>query len=499
MRKVKPKKDRKRKGRRQFIRNVASLGVFTVVSPALVKAAGRLQQADKKETDRWSVQQFKDAGLAHFSYALLVDKKIYLVDPARDATPYFDYARANGASIAGIIETHPHADFVSSHLEIHRRTGAPIYVSRQLAPAYMFTPFNQDDRLELAPGIFLRGLDTPGHAPDGISVVLEEDGKDKLVFSGDSLLIGDVGRPDLREYNGDVSARRELLARQMFITLKLRFAPLADDVILYPAHGAGSLCGKSMRDAASSTIGEEKRSNPAFQIADETAFVKHLLQDLPAVPEYFPFDVALNVKGAPDLKGSLKNIPLASEGFRPPLNAIIIDARPETTFRFSHLSDAYNLQDGSKFETWLGSIIAPGQRFFLVAGDKAKLASLAGKIAKIGYEAQIAASLVYTATDGRRSPEIDNAEVLAHPEKFTIIDVRSAREAANSQLFPSALLIPVNELAKRQSEIPQGKPIVVHCASGYRSALGSSMLQRFYPSAEIYDFGTAVTNYLKHP
>ncbi len=484
--------------RRNFITRMSKLGVASFLPPVGGLTLGLGSQGKKIPEAHWSVQQFRDAGLAHFSYAIQVGKKIYLVDPGRDPQPYYSFAKERQAVIAGIIETHPHADFVSSHLEIYHASGAPVYVSKFMMPDYPFIPFNQDSRLELAPGIYFRGLDTPGHAPDGISVVLEAEGKDVAVFSGDSLLIGDVGRPDLREYSGNLASQREKLARQMYHTVWKKFAPLEDGVVLYPAHGAGSLCGKNMRNADASTIGEEKRSNPAFQPMSEQAFVDMLLKDLPPVPAYFPYDVFLNIKGAPKLESSLNKIPLEKDGFLPPAGALVIDAREEQAFKAAFLPGSYNLQDGTKFETWLGYIVAPGNSFYLTAPDRASLASLCRKIAKIGYESFIAGAFVYTGKNGAPFPLVEPGTVLTNPNDYTIIDVRTEKEARGAKLFDNALLIPVQELVARYREIPLNKPIVVHCASGYRSALGSSMLTRLLPQHTVYDLGPAVTKYLPH-
>lgn len=437
----------------------------------------------------WQVRQFKDNGLAHFSYAILAGKEIFLVDPARDARQYYDFAKEKGAAITGIIETHPHADFISSHVEIARQTGATIYTSGLMKPTYKHKAFDEGHVLSLNDRVTLRSLYTPGHAPDAISIVLVQDGKDKVVFTGDSLLIGDVGRPDLREYSGDVASQRKRLAALMYDTIWQTFDKLADDVVVYPAHGAGSLCGKNMRDAPSSTIGEEKLHNYAFQKRDKDSFVELLLKDLPAVPLYFPYDVSLNLKGAPDLAQSIAGIPLLTDNYRPAASDTIIDVRTAALFKSSYLPGAYNLQNGAKFETWLGSVFAPGQSFYLVAESKAALDETLHKAAKIGYESAIKGAFVYTATDGQRFKALDAAAVSQHPEAYTIIDVRTEKEATEKKLFPTAINIPVNQLTARIKEIPTDKPIVVHCASGYRSALGSSILQKYFPSEAVYDYG----------
>lgn len=451
--------------------------------------------AQQKDTP-WQVHQFKDNGLAHFSYAILVGNKIILVDPARDASQYYRFAREQNATITGIIETHPHADFVSSHVEIAQKTGAVIYTSSLMKPAYKYHAFDEGDILRLSDDVMLRSLFTPGHAPDAISIVLSEKGKDKIVFTGDSLLIGDVGRPDLREYSGDVASQRKRLAGLMYQTLWKKFDPLADDVTVYPAHGAGSLCGKNMRDAPSSTIGYEKANNYAFKKMEEAAFVSLLLQDLPPVPFYFPYDVSLNIKGAPALEQSLGQVKKLPDNFKSSANDLVIDTRTASVFKASYAPGAYNLQNGSKFETWLGSVIPPDKHFYLVADSAKSLAEVLNKTAKIGYESKVAGAFVYNEADGNRFATFDAAQFEKDHAAYTIIDVRTAKEATTDKIFDHAVNIPVSDLEKHIKDIPTDKPIIVHCASGYRSALGSSILKKYLPSVEITDIGTDISKYL---
>src|SRR5690606_1629869 len=228
------------------------------------------------------IEQFEDKGLAHYAYAILSEKtgEVVLVDPARDPQPYYYFAEKNNAKIVGVIETHPHADFVSSHLEIQKKTGATIYTHSLVGADYPHQAFDEGAVLELGK-IKLRSLHTPGHSPDGISIVLEHDGKDKAVFTGDTLFIGDVGRPDLRESAGNITAKREELARQLYQSTRQKLMTLADDVLVYPAHGSGSLCGKSLSDANSSTIGAEKTGNYALKEMSEDEFVKIITEDQP--------------------------------------------------------------------------------------------------------------------------------------------------------------------------------------------------------------------------
>ncbi|WP_347159536.1 MBL fold metallo-hydrolase [Pontibacter chitinilyticus] len=443
------------------------------------------------------IKQFEDKGLAHFSYAILSEcqHEVVLIDPARDPQPYYDYAAANNATIVGVIETHPHADFVSSHLEIHQHTGATIYVHSLVGADYPHTPFDEGAELTLGQ-VKLKSLHTPGHSPDSISIVLEHRGKDKAVFTGDTLFIGDVGRPDLRENAGSVTAKREELARQLYHSLHEKLLKLGDAVEVYPAHGAGSLCGKALAEANVSTIGAEKIGNPALQEMTEEAFVQMLTADQPFIPKYFGYDVMLNKKGAPAFAPSIKAVPRLEHNFTPPAGALVIDSRPQHIFKQGHLPGAFNIQQGGKFETWLGSIVAPEEEFYLLAADAQTLEDLIAKAAHIGYERQLKGAFVQDRLSAETSPELDVAQFRAHPEQYTIVDVRNAPEVAEQPLFPQALHIPLPELRERAAEIPMDKPVVVHCAGGYRSAAGSSIVQAQHPHLQVRDLSEAVKTFL---
>jgi len=445
--------------------------------------------------ENYQIKQFEDKGLAHYSYAILADKKVVLVDPARNPQPYYEFAAANEAEIIGVIETHPHADFVSSHLEIHATVGATVYVSDMVGADYPFQAFDEGDEIDLGNGVKLSAIHTPGHSPDSISIVLSHKGEDKAVFTGDTLFIGDVGRPDLREKAGKLQAKREELARSMFHSTRKKLMTLDDDVTVYPAHGSGSLCGKSLSDANSSTIGQEKMSNYALQEMTEEDFVKILLEDQPFIPKYFPYDVALNKQGAPDYKKSLQKVDVLNKNFKPEPGTVIIDGRPSELYRISHLPGAINLMNGEKFETWLGSIVSPNESYYVLAQDEETLQTLIEKAAKIGYELMIKGAFVYEAQDGEKSLKFDKEAFKKDPSAYTIVDIRNESETKNGLVFDSAINIPLPELRERVGEIPQGKPVVVHCAGGYRSAAGSSIIKKDFNGHAVLDMSEAITEF----
>jgi hydroxyacylglutathione hydrolase len=447
------------------------------------------------------IKQFEDKNLAHFSYAILSNGEIALVDPARDPRPYYEYAAKHNAKISAIIETHPHADFVSSHLEISKHTGANIYVSKLVAAEYDHVSFDEGDALIIG-SISLKALNTPGHSPDSISVLLLDDkGNEIAVFSGDTLFIGDCGRPDLREQAGAITAGRAELAKLMYHSLRNKYLQLADSVIVYPAHGAGSLCGKGLSEASSSTMGAEKLTNWSLQNLSETEFVNSLLKDQPYVPKYFPHDVSINKKGAANFAESLKAIEIREaitcEGCAATLNPhyLIIDTRPETLFKASHLKNAINLMNDTKFETWLGSIIDPNEKFYLQAQNETELNELLKRIAKIGYESQV--ELAFISEYGiETSPIFHQEEFESSSENYTIVDIRTASERAAKKIFTRSYHIPLAELRERYPEIPTEKPIVVHCAGGYRSAAGASILtSKIKGKVPVYDFSERIKQF----
>ncbi|HVT86202.1 MAG TPA: MBL fold metallo-hydrolase [Chitinophagaceae bacterium] len=443
------------------------------------------------------IKQFEDKNLSHYSYAILSNHEVALIDPARDPQPYYDFAAQHHARIVAVIETHPHADFVSSHLEIAHHTGASIYVSKLLGAEYPHQSFDEGDAILLG-HITLKALNTPGHSPDSISIVaLDESEKEKAVFTGDTLFIGDCGRPDLREKAGAITAARSELARQMYHSLREKLLKLPDEVEVYPAHGAGSLCGKGLSEQNRSTIGAEKISNWSLQEMSEELFVQKLLEGQPYVPKYFPFNVGINKKGAEDFSKSILKIKKinasAVEKIDP--SVTVIDTRPQAAFKKGHLKNAINLMRDRSFETWLGSIVNSGEPFYLIAENEERLDQLIARIAKIGYEQQI--KLGISGDIGTTTMEyFDSEELKKDHHAFTILDIRNPAEVEDKKIFQNSINIPLYELRDRIGEIPNNKPIVVHCAAGFRSAAGSSIVHsKFDGVVKVYDLSDAVKNF----
>lgn len=449
------------------------------------------------------IEQFEDKNLAHYSYAIFSDGEIALIDPARNPEPYYNFAKAHNAKITSVIETHPHADFVSSHLEIHNYTSATIYVSKLVGAEYPHQTFDDGDEISIGK-IKLKAINTPGHSPDSISILaVDEQEVEQAVFTGDTLFIGDCGRPDLREEAGAITASRSQLAKQMYHSLRDKIITLPNHVLVYPAHGAGSLCGKGLSSQNSSTIGAEKIGNWSLQPLSEDDFVNQLLADQPFIPKYFPFNVGINKKGATSFSSAVSLVetrpPFTYAGCDFVLNrdVLIIDTRPQEKFKQSHLQNSINLMDDVKFETWLGSIVNPGEEFYLVAESNEVIEQLLQRIAKIGYESQVKTAFVLNLGDSE-SPLFNSALLLQNADAFTIIDIRNYSETKSDIIFSNAINIPLHQLRERVAEIPLDKPILVHCAGGYRSAAGASIIASAVSSRQqVFDLSVAV-NQFKH-
>ncbi|WP_299800190.1 MBL fold metallo-hydrolase [uncultured Maribacter sp.] len=442
------------------------------------------------------IKQFEDKPLAHYSYAILSGNEMALVDPSRDPEPYYKFAEENDAKIVAIFETHPHADFVSGHLQIHKETEAIIYVSELVGADYPHKTFDDDATFKMNEVTFT-AINTPGHSPDGITIVAKDKNTKQAIFTGDTLFIGDVGRPDLREKAGNMKAKREQLAEAMFSTMQTKFNHLPDDTLVYPAHGAGSLCGKNMSSDSSSTLGNERIGNWAFKNLTKDEFVTHILQDQPFIPSYFGYDVAINKIGAENFMSTISQIPLKIGAFKIEKNILVIDTRDEAEFKKNHLPNSINIMARNiddKIETWLGSIVEPKEPFYMVVDSITDRQVILERIAKIGYESQVKAVLtldkVYEKED-----EFDFVDFDKNKENYTIVDIRNKSEFNEGNFFDSAINIPLNELRNSIDKIPTNKPIVIHCAGGYRSAAGSSIVSKEIKNTQVYDLSEKINNY----
>ncbi len=439
------------------------------------------------------VEQFEYKPLAHYSYAIVSDGEMAIIDPERDPMQYYSFARENNAKIIAVIETHPHADFVSSHLQIHRETGATIYNSEKLGADYPHEAFDEGDEIKLGK-ISLKALNTPGHSPDSITIVATE-GDDTALFTGDTLFVGDVGRPDLREKAGNMKAKRQELAQAMYHTVQNKFTTLPDNALIYPAHGAGSLCGKNLSSDNSSTLGNERMGNWALKPQSQEKFVETLLDNQPFIPSYFGFNVGLNKTGAETLRKATAEVPfhMCAAG-----DGLIVDVREESEFKKGHTIGSINIQASSEddtFETWLGAIVQPGEKFSLVIDSPGDLENILNRTAKIGYEQHLQQVMTLSGKDLAKMPGINLQDFKKNPDNYTIVDVRNKEEVSEGKFFENSLSRPLNDLRHTSDDIPTDKPIVVHCAGGYRSAAGSSILSKILKGVAVFDLSEAVKEF----
>ncbi|MDO1512234.1 MBL fold metallo-hydrolase [Maribacter confluentis] len=443
------------------------------------------------------IKQFQDKPLAHYSYAILSNKSIALIDPSRDPKPYYNFADEHNAHITAIFETHPHADFVSGHLQIHKETKATIYCSKLIGADYPHESFDEGDVLTMDEVRF-SAVHTPGHSPDSISIIAQKENDVPVLFTGDTLFVGDVGRPDLREKAGYKKAKRHELAKAMFNTIKTKFNHLPDETLIYPAHGAGSLCGKNMGSESSSTLGKERERNWAFKDLSEQEFIDHLLDEQPFIPSYFGFDVDLNKKGAENMEKSIFDIPFSMNVDCSGNKQLVIDTRDETDFKNNHLPNSINIMarnEDDKIETWLGALVKPNEKFHLIIEKANQRKHILSRIAKIGYESQMLSIMTLGDAVREKSKRFNLEEFRKNTHEYTIVDIRNKSEFNQEQYFDNAINIPLDDLRDTIDEIPTDKPIVVHCAGGYRSAAGFSILAKNVTQTNVFDLSDNVNEF----
>ncbi|HYA96705.1 MAG TPA: MBL fold metallo-hydrolase [Methylomirabilota bacterium] len=436
-------------------------------------------------------EQFYLNCLAHASY-LIGDEKTrtaVVVDPQRDVQRYLEAARRRGLQIRYVFLTHLHADFIAGHLELRDTVGAKICLGARANAEYAFTPMKEGDVLEFG-SVRLKILETPGHTPESISLLvydLEKDDKNqRAVLTGDTLFVGEVGRPDLRASLGWQPAD---LARLLYASLGRKLLNLPDSTLVYPAHGAGSLCGRNISSETFSTIGEQRRSNYALQPMSEEAFVGMVTADQPDAPAYFTHDAVLNSKERPTLEATLQRVlnalSLETVVGMKQAGAQVVDARDPDEFAKGHLAGSINIGLGGQYATWAGTLLGRDKPIILIANPGREQES-AIRLGRIGFD-HIAGYLDGGIEALEARPELVQrtermvpamlAEELASSSPFFVLDVRTPREW-HSKHIAGSLNIPLNHLGERLAELPSGRKILVHCAGGYRSSIAASILQQ---------------------
>jgi len=435
------------------------------------------------------LKQFYLNCLAHASY-LVADSTsgtAAVVDPQRDIDQYLDFATTNRLTIKHVILTHFHADFVAGHLELRDRIGAVIYLGAAAKAEYAFTPLADGDQIDLG-RVKLRAIATPGHTAESISIlVFDFDASETVphaVLTGDTLFVGDVGRPDLRVALGWSAAD---LGSMLYDSLHTKLLALPDSSFVYPAHGAGSLCGKALSKETMSTIGEQRRVNYALQPMTKSRFVAIVTADQPDAPAYFTYDAVLNTKERPTLTETLERGPVTLEQMLAlqTVGAQVLDTRDPADFAAAHLSGSVNIGLGGQFATWAGSILGRERPIVIVAdpGHERESMMRLGRIGfdhVVGYLADgmlsINRSPSLTASTERLSAQVAS-ERLASVRPPLLVDVRSPHEH-DAKRIDGSVSMPLNHLAERVRELPRDRSLIVHCAGGYRSSMAASVLAR---------------------
>jgi glyoxylase-like metal-dependent hydrolase (beta-lactamase superfamily II) len=422
-------------------------------------------------------KRFYVEGLAHASYLIGDSGQAAVVDPKRDVDDYIETAERERLKVVAILETHPHADFVSGHVELAERTGADIYVSH-LAPAKYARKALRDGEVIRVGTLEIVALETPGHSPDSMSFLVREAGKPVSVFTGDTLFAGDVGRPDLR----DAEEKSTTLAAALYNSLFKKLMVLPNETKVFPAHGAGSLCGRKISSAPFTTIGQERLFNWALQIKEQDAFVRTMVENLPDRPPYFSHDVAVNLAGAPALDSLPALRPLSEAELKAEFGkgAVVIDTRSAPFFGAGHFSGSLSIGLGSNlFATWVGFLIPFGKPVALVVGsaDNARQARL--QLARIGFDNVLGYIEADSLSQTRQLSQFGVDELhfaLKRGEAPRLLDVRTAGEW-QAEHIEGAVHIPLPALPRRLAELARHDPVAVICGSGYRSSIAASLLQ----------------------
>lgn len=435
------------------------------------------------------LKQYYLGCLAHASY-LIADEDSGLaavIDPQRDVEQYTSDAARLGCRIAHVFLTHFHADFLAGHLELRDREGATMHLGARASAEYAFVPVSDGSTVCLG-GVRLVGLETPGHSPESISILVYDsdqgEGPPHAVLTGDTLFIGDVGRPDLRASLG-WSAHQ--LAGMLYDSLHDKLARLPDDTLVYPAHGAGSLCGKNLSTDTVSTIGTQRQFNYALQPMSRDRFIDMVTAELPDAPAYFTYDAVLNARERPTLDQALARElnPLSLERVLALQNdgAQLLDTRDPAQFEAAHLRRSLNIGLGGSYATWCGTILERERPTVLIAEPGRELEA-ATRLGRIGFDT-VAGYLATGMEPLTRSPELIErteritagslAEQLSSSDPPLLVDVRTSPEF-NQGRIDGAINVPLNRLRDHLGSLPAGRDVVVYCASGYRSAIAASLM-----------------------
>ncbi len=436
------------------------------------------------------IEQIYTGCLAQGAYYIESDGEAVIIDPLREVQPYLDRAERNQAKIKYVLETHFHADFVSGHLDLSKKTGAPIVYGPNASPEFVFYAAKDGEELKVGKAT-IKVLHTPGHTMESTCYLLkDENGKEVGLFSGDTLFIGDVGRPDLaQKVKSDLT--QEKLASYLYDSLRNKIMPLADDIIVYPAHGAGSACGKNMSKETTDTLGHQKQTNYALR-ADMTReeFIKEVTTGLVAPPAYFPLNVMLNIKGYESIDTVLERglQALTPEAFEVAANetgALLLDVRNAQDFAKGFIPNSINIGIDGSFAPWVGAMIPDIKQEILLVCDPGREEEVVTRLSRVGYDQVIGflqGGIESWKKSGKELDVIESITVaeLAHKQAnnptLNILDVRKKSEFLSEHIV-EAENAPLDVINDSMSQIDRNKTYYVHCAGGYRSMIFVSILR----------------------
>lgn len=434
------------------------------------------------------VEQLYTACLSEAAYYIESDGKAAVIDPLRDGSPYLELAKKRNAEIVYIFETHFHADFVSGHLDLAKSTNAPIVFGPQTSTRYPIRVAKHGEKFTLGK-IQIQALHTPGHTIESTCyLLLNEEEKPYALFSGDTLFVGDVGRPDLSSGN----LGQEELAGMLYDSIQQQILPLPDDVILYPAHGPGSSCGKNLGPQTFSTIGEQKKMNYALQVQSKEEFIKKVTEGLTPPPAYFHWNARINQQGYGPLESILKNAlqPLSVEEFAEKSledNIVLLDTRNKEEFSLGFVPGSVFIGLEGRFAEWAGSLLSFQQPILLITEEGKEEESVL-RLARVGFdkfEGFLKGGFPAWAAAGKNIDLLINVEAdelamdIPFDDNLVVVDVRKEVEFAEGHV-KDAVNLPLETLTDiaNISQIEEGLNVYLHCASGYRSLIAASLIKK---------------------
>ncbi|WP_027067549.1 MBL fold metallo-hydrolase [Maribacter sp. Hel_I_7] len=434
------------------------------------------------------VEQIYTGCLAQGAYYIESNGEVAIIDPLREVQPYIKKAAADNAKIKYIFETHFHADFVSGHVTLAKETGADIIYGPKANPSFEAIIAKDNQEFKLG-DITITALHTPGHTMESTTYLLRDaNGKDYAIFSGDTLFLGDVGRPDLAQKMGELTERD--LAGFLFDSLREKIMPLADDVIVYPAHGAGSACGKNMMKETVDTLGNQKKMNYALR-SDMTKeeFIDEVIDGLLPPPQYFPLNVKLNKEGYEDIKEVLERgtralSPKAFEAAANETDAIVLDVRNQDDFAAGHIPRSIFIGLDGSFAPWVGALIADVKQPILLVTPVGMEEEAVTRLSRVGFDGTLGyleggfdawkkAAMEY---DTVSQVDANKLKKVLETEKAPVFDVRKESEFLSEHIL-DAKNTPLDFLNDHLAEFPEKKQFYVHCAGGYRSMIAASILK----------------------